>query len=99
MEIKSVRIKNPDEYNIIFGQSHFIKTVEDIYEAMMNSVPDPKFGVAFAEASAARKIRVEGTDDALKELAIWNIQNIGAGHTFIVIMVFTEHLLPPCLFC
>ena len=86
MEIKSVRIKNPDEYNIICGQSHFIKTVEDIYEAMMNSVPDPKFGVAFAEASATRKIRSEGTDDVLKELAIRNIRNIGAGHTFIVIM-------------
>ena len=95
MEIKSVRIKNPGEYNIIFGQSHFIKTVEDIYEAMMNSVPDPKFGVAFAEASAARKIRSEGTDDALKELAIGNIRNIGAGHTFIVIMdgVFPVNVL------
>ncbi|MCK4613306.1 MAG: adenosine-specific kinase [Thermoplasmata archaeon] len=84
MEIKSVKIENPKEYNVILGQSHFIKTAEDIYEAMVNSVPNIKFGMAFAEASAHRKIRVEGTDETLKELAVKNIANISAGHTFII---------------
>lgn len=86
MDIKSVRIENPDEKNLILGQSHFIKTAEDIFEAMVNSVPDVKFGVAFSEASAMRKLRVEGTDDGLKELAARNLMNISAGHTFIIFM-------------
>jgi len=84
MELKSVKIENPGEYNLILGQSHFIKTAEDIYEAMVNSVPDIKFGLAFCEASAARKIRVEGTDEGLKELAAKNALKIGAGHSFII---------------
>ena len=84
MELKSIRIENPGEFNIILGQSHFIKTVEDVYEAMVNSVPGIKFGVAFSEASAARKVRVEGTDEAMKELASTNLLSIGAGHAFLV---------------
>lgn len=84
MELKSIRIENPKEYNIILGQSHFIKTVEDIYEAMVNSVPDIRFGVAFSEASAMRKLRVEGTDDVMKELAARNLMNMGAGHSFLI---------------
>lgn len=84
MELKSVKIENPEEYNLILGQSHFIKSAEDLYEAMVNSVPDIKFGLAFCEASAARKIRVEGTDEKLKELAAKNALNIGAGHSFII---------------
>ena len=63
-----VKINNPDELNIIIGQSHFIKTAEDIYEAMVNTVPNVKFGVAFCEASVNRLVRVEGNDDELKKL-------------------------------
>lgn len=86
MELKTVKIKNPEELNIIIGQSHFIKTTEDIYEAMVNSVPGVKFGVAFCEASMNRLIRVEGTDDDLKKLAAENALAIGAGHTFFIVM-------------
>ena len=86
MEIKSIPIENPNEYNIILGQSHFIKTVEDVFEAMVNSVPDIRFGVAFSEASAARKVRVEGTDEGLKELTAQNVLKIGAGHCFLVMI-------------
>ena len=87
-EIKliSVDIKKPEDMNFILGQSHFIKTVEDVYEAMMNSVPNVKFGVAFCEASIARKIRIEGTDEQCKKLAEKNASAIGAGHSFIVFM-------------
>ena len=84
VNITSVRIENPHEYNIILGQSHFIKTVEDIYEAMVTSVPGIKFGVAFSEASAARKLRVEGTDETMKELVTRNLLGIGAGHAFLI---------------
>ncbi len=84
--MKIVKIKNPEELNIIIGQSHFIKTAEDIYEAMVNSVPGVKFGVAFCEASMNRLIRVEGTDDDLKKLAAENALAISAGHTFFIVM-------------
>ena len=86
MELKVVKVKNPEELNIIIGQSHFIKTAEDIYEAMVNSVPGIKFGVAFCEASVHRLIRVEGTDESLKKLAAENAEAIAAGHTFFVAM-------------
>jgi len=85
-EIKSVKIKKPDEVNLILGQSHFIKTVEDIYEAMVNNVPGVKFGLAFVESSGACKVRCEGTDAQLKELAAHNALEIGAGHSFIIFM-------------
>lgn len=86
MELKVVRVKNPEELNIIIGQSHFIKTAEDIYEAMVNSVPGIKFGLAFCEASVHQLIRVEGTDEELKKLAAENAKAIGAGHTFFIVM-------------
>jgi hypothetical protein len=86
LEVKIVKIKNPEELNFIIGQSHFIKTVEDIYEAMVNAVPNAKFGVAFCEASADRLVRVEGTDENLKKLAAENAMNISAGHTFFLVM-------------
>lgn len=86
MEFKVVKIKNPEELNIIIGQSHFIKTAEDIYEAMVNSVPGIKFGIAFCEASVHQLIRVEGTDEGLKKLAAENALAISAGHTFFVVM-------------
>ena len=86
IELKAVKIAKPEDMNFILGQTHFIKSVEDIYEAMVNSVPGGKFGVAFCEASGACKIRSEGNDKDLKKLAEKNAANIGAGHTFIVFM-------------
>jgi len=86
VRIKVVEIDKPDDTNFILGQTHFIKSVEDIYEAMIGSVPDAKFGVAFCEASGACKIRSEGNDSYLKKLAERNARNIGAGHSFIVFM-------------
>ena len=86
MELETVMIKNPENLNIIIGQSHFVKTAEDIYEAMMNSLPNPKFAVAFCEASMNRLVRIEGTDDELKKLAGENAYALSAGHCFFVIM-------------
>ena len=83
-EIKTVKIKKPEDVNIILGQSHFIKTVEDLYEVLVNNVPGIKFGLAFSESSGACKIRSEGNDPELKGLAEANILEIGAGHSFIV---------------
>jgi adenosine/AMP kinase len=84
--LKLVPIEKTEEINFILGQTHFIKSVEDIYEAMVNSVPAGKFGVAFCEASGSCKIRIEGNDDKLKKMAERNAKNIGAGHSFIVFM-------------
>lgn len=84
MEFKIVRIEKPDDMNFILGHSHFIKTVEDIHEAMVNTVPGAKFGLAFCEASMDRLVRASGTDDELVELAKKNAMEIGAGHSFIV---------------
>jgi len=86
VELKSVKIKKPEEINLILGQSHFIKTVEDLYEAIVNSAPAAKFGVAFAESSGACKIRVEGNDQELKTLSAQNALAIGAGHSFIIFL-------------
>jgi adenosine/AMP kinase len=86
MELKSVRLEIPENGNIIVGQSHFIKTVEDIYEAIVNTVPQMKFGVAFNEASGACLTRVDGNDEALKANATRNAQAIAAGHTFVLSM-------------
>lgn len=86
LEFKSVKIKKPDDVNLILGQSHFIKTVEDIYEALVSSVPGIKFGLAFAESSGACKVRSEGNDAQLKKLAEENALEIGAGHSFIILM-------------
>ena len=86
VEMKMVEIEKPDEMNFILGQTHFIKSVEDLYEAMVGSVPQGKFGVAFCEASGACKIRSEGNDETLKKLAEQNALALGAGHSFIVFM-------------
>jgi adenosine/AMP kinase len=84
MELKVVRLQIPDGGNIIVGQSHFIKTVEDIHEAIVNTVPQMKFGIAFNEASGACLTRGGGNDDALRAAATANAQAIAAGHTFVV---------------
>lgn len=76
----------PEGANIIIGQSHFIKTVEDIYEALITSVPEIKFGLAFCEASQDRLVRSDGTDEGLKKLAEENALKIGAGHTFVIVL-------------
>ncbi|RZB34542.1 MAG: uncharacterized protein SRB1_00310 [Desulfobacteraceae bacterium Eth-SRB1] len=86
MDIKTVKIENPDGLNMILGHSHFIKTVEDIYEAMVNAVPMAKFGLAFCEASESCLVRYTGTDDELIELAKKNAYNLSAGHSFILFM-------------
>ena len=87
LEIKTVKIQKPPEVNVILGQSHFIKTVEDLYETLVNNVPTIKFGLAFVESSGACKVRVEGNDQELKKLAAENALEIGAGHSFIVFLV------------
>jgi adenosine/AMP kinase len=86
MEIKTVAIENPDGLNFILGQSHFIKTVEDIYETMVTTVPMAKFAIAFCEASDKCLVRHAGTDDELLELAKKNAFNLSAGHSFIIFM-------------
>lgn len=86
MRTDAVELRKPVDANIIVGQSHFIKTAEDIYEALVNSVPGVKFGIAFCEASADRLIRVEGNDDELRAAAVDNAQRIAAGHTFVVVL-------------
>jgi len=86
MELKAIRLEVPDNGNIIVGQSHFIKTVEDIYEAIVNTVPQIKFGVAFCEASGPCLIRVDGNDDSMKQVSIKNAQAVAAGHTFFIAM-------------
>ncbi len=86
MEIKTVRIEIPEGVNIIFGQSHFIKTVEDLYEVIVGGVPGAKFGIAFCEASGSCLIRSEGNDLDLVKIAQKNAAEVGAGHTFIVML-------------
>jgi adenosine/AMP kinase len=86
MELKSVRLEIPEGGNIILGQSHFIKTVEDIYEALVNTVPHMKFGIAFNEASGPCLTRVDGNDDVLKAIAARNATALAAGHVFVVVM-------------
>lgn len=87
LEIKSVRMEFPADANIIVGQSHFIKTVEDLYEAVATTVPQAKFGLAFNESSGACLTRSEGNDQALRETAIRNAQALACGHTFVLILV------------
>ena len=86
MEITTVRIERPETVGVILGQSHFIKTVEDIPEAMVNAVPGIRFGVAFCEASGDRLVRKSGTDDELVALAARNALAIGAGHSFLLLL-------------
>ena len=84
MEIKSVKIEAPPETNLILGQTHFIKTVEDLYEALVSSVPDIKFGIAFCEASMERLVRSDGNDKELIKAAQDNALAIGCGHSFLI---------------
>ena len=86
MQIETVRIEKPDEINFVLGQAHFIKTVEDIHEALVNAVPGIQFGLAFCEASGKCLVRRSGTDSALVELATRNALALGAGHSFIVFL-------------
>lgn len=86
MEIHGVRVDKPDDINFILGQSHFIKTIEDIHEAIVNINPEIKFGVAFCEASMNCFIRWSGNDDEMVEMAKKNAHAIGAGHSFIIFL-------------
>ena len=86
MQLEAVRLEVPENGNIIVGQSHFIKTVEDIYEAIVNTVPQMKFGIAFNEASGPCLTRADGNDQELKQLAIRNATAVAAGHTFYIAM-------------
>src|SRR6058998_1498111 len=86
VETELVPVENPSGLNVILGQTHFIKTAEDIHEALIRSVPGIKFGVAFCEASGPCLVRVEGNDESLKSLAAKNALAVGAGHFFIVFM-------------
>ncbi|WP_067897394.1 adenosine-specific kinase [Nocardia vaccinii] len=86
MELSAVRIEKPDDQNVIVGQAHFIKTVEDLHEALVGVGPYLKFGLAFCEASGPRLVRRSGNDDELVELATKNAQTLGAGHSFIVFL-------------
>ena len=86
MELTTVAIEKPEVVNFILGQSHFIKTVEDVHEAMVNAVPGIKFGLAFCEASGACLVRWTGTDEAMIELARKNALAISAGHSFIIFL-------------
>ena len=86
MELKTVRMEFPEDANIIIGQTHFIKTAEDLYEVMVNAVPNAKFGLAFNEASGPCLVRAEGNDSELKAMAIKNVKAIGAGHVFVIVL-------------
>jgi len=86
MEIKVVTIEKPAEINFILGQSHFIKTVEDLHEALISTVPNIRFGLAFCESSGPRLVRWTGTDEEMIELAKKNALNLGAGHSFIIFL-------------
>ena len=109
MDIQVVKIEKPENINFILGQSHFIKTVEDLYEAMVNTVPQMKFGIAFNEASGPCLTRFDGNDEALQSLAVRNATALAAGHIFVIAMrdaypinVLTRIQQVPevcCIFC
>ena len=86
LDLQTVKIEKPEDVNFILGQSHFIKTVEDIAEAVVGSVPGAKFGLAFCESSGECLLRIEGNDEELKGLAVKNALAIGAGHSFILFL-------------
>ena len=86
MDLKSVKMETPEGCNLLLGQSHFIKTVEDLHEAMTTSTPTVKFGLAFCEASGDRLVRLEGNDEGLKEAAAGNALRLGCGHSFVILM-------------
>ena len=86
MEFQAVTIQTPEGANVILGQSHFIKTIEDLYELLVSSVPGAKFGVAFCESSGPCLIRSAGNDGPLQDAAIMNAQAVGSGHFFVVLL-------------
>jgi uncharacterized protein len=86
MQITSVRLEIPEGANVILGTSHFIKTVEDLYEALVSTVPQMKFGIAFNEASGACLTRIDGNEEDLKAVAARNAAAVGAGHSFVIVM-------------
>jgi len=86
MELKIVKIEKPEDVNVILGQSHFIKTIEDVYETLITTVPNIKFGMAFCESSGKKLIRYTGTDEEMEKLAIKNAKMISAGHSFIIFL-------------
>jgi adenosine/AMP kinase len=86
MELKPIPLEIPEGGNVILGQAHFIKSVEDLYEALINTVPQMKFGVAFNEASGPCLTRVDGNDDSLATIAARNAMAVGAGHIFVIVM-------------
>lgn len=96
MKFEAVKIIAADGLNIIAGQAHFIKTVEDIYEVIVSSVPQAKFGLAFCEASGPCLIRVEGNDESLKDVAVKNAQAVACGHTFFLVLkdAYPVNVLP-----
>ena len=96
MEWKIITIEKPDDMNFILGQSHFIKTVEDVHEVLVQTVPGIQFGMAFCEASGPRLVRYTGTDDTLIELARNNALTIGCGHSFMIFLgnAFPINVLP-----
>lgn len=96
LELSLVALEMPPDLNVILGQTHFIKSVEDLHEALVTAVPGAKFGLAFCEASGPRLVRWSGTDDALIDLARRNAQAIGAGHSFLVFLrdCFPINVLP-----
>jgi adenosine/AMP kinase len=101
MELKNLQLSFPEDCNIILGQSHFIKTVEDLYEAMVTSVPGIQFGMAFWEASGPCLIRKDGTDTGLIEIAVENMRRVKAGHSFLIVMrgAFPINVLPAIKAC
>jgi adenosine/AMP kinase len=96
MELKVVPIVKPDDVNLILGQSHFIKTVEDLHEALVGTVPGIKFGLAFCESSGPALVRWSGTDPELTELARTTMMEVGAGHAFLILLrnAFPINVLP-----
>jgi len=86
MDLKSVRLEFPEECNIILGQSHFIKTIEDLYEIMTTTLPSARFGIAFSEASQDRLVRKDGNDEDMIGIAVKNCLAISAGHCFVIVM-------------
>ena len=96
MELKVIKIQKPDDINIILGQTHFIKSVEDIYEVLVGAIPGIKFGLAFCEASGKCLLRGEGTDEEMEKLALENARELACGHLFILCLknAFPVNVLP-----
>jgi adenosine/AMP kinase len=101
MELKTVKVNIPEGCNIILGQTHFIKTAEDLYEIIATTVPQAKFGIAFTEASGPCLIRTEGNDDELINTCVRNLQDISAGHVFCILLknAFPINVLNPIKNC